>query len=138
MADILFLEPEASPQVFQAPASATKGNPPSRLGYNFDGCTPEALLTRASVKDGRIVLPDGMSYRLLVLPRTPAMTPRLLGRVKDLVEAGATAVGTRPLRSPGFSDYPDCDLEVKRLADALWGEGPDPRASSSGRSATAE
>ena len=56
--------------------------------------------TRMTVKDGRIVLPDGMSYRLLVLPRTPTMTPRLLGKVKELVEAGATAVGTRPLRRP--------------------------------------
>ena len=26
-------------------------------------------------KDGRIVLPDGMSYRLLVLPATSEMTP---------------------------------------------------------------
>ncbi len=77
VADILFLEPEASPQVFQAPASATKGSLLSRLGYNFDGCTPEALLTLARlVSDGRIMLPDGMSYRMLVLPRTPTMTPR--------------------------------------------------------------
>ena len=126
VADVLFLEPEASPQVFQAPASATKGNPPSRLGYNFDGCTPDALLTRATVRDGRIVLPDGMGYRLLVLPRTPAMTPRLLAKVEELVEAGATAVGTRPLRSPGLSGYPACDAVVKQLADALWGEGPAP------------
>ena len=118
--------PEASPQVFQAPASATKGNPPSRLGYNFDGCTPDALLTRATVRDGRIVLPDGMGYRLLVLPRTPAMTPRLLAKVEELVEAGPTAVGTRPLRSPGLSGYPACDAVVKQLADALWGEGPAP------------
>ena len=28
----------------------------------------KSLLTRMSVKDGRLVLPDGMSYRLLVLP----------------------------------------------------------------------
>ena len=28
-----------------------------------------------SVDDGRIVLPDGMSYRLLVLPQCPTMTP---------------------------------------------------------------
>ncbi len=125
VADILFLEPEASPQVFQAPASATKGNPPSRLGYNFDGCTPEALLTRASVSDGRIMLPDGMSYRMLVLPRTPTMTPRLLSKVKELAEAGATVVGSRPLRSPSLSNYPYCDREVLRLADALWGNTPD-------------
>ncbi len=42
--------------------------PRERTGYNFDTCPPEVVLTRMSVKDGRLVLPDGMSYRLLVLP----------------------------------------------------------------------
>ena len=38
--------------------------PHIRGGYNFDGCTPEVVLTRLSVKNGRLVLPDGMSYRV--------------------------------------------------------------------------
>ena len=37
-------------------------------GYDYDVITEEALLTRMAVRDGRIVLPDGMSYRVLVLP----------------------------------------------------------------------
>jgi hypothetical protein len=76
-----------------------------------------------TVKDGRLTLPDGMSYRLLVLPTVQTMTPRLLRKIGDLVEAGATIVGPRPLRSPSLADYPNCDDEVKRLADELWGEG---------------
>ena len=55
-----------------------RGNPPDRRGYNFDGCVPDTLIERASVKDGRIVLPDGMSYRVLVLPCFDTMTPGLL------------------------------------------------------------
>ena len=51
-----------------------------RPGYNFDGCTPEVVLTRMTVRDGRIVLPDGMSYRVLVLPAVETMTPALLGQ----------------------------------------------------------
>ena len=46
-----------------------------------------------TVRDGRLVLPDGMSYRLLVLPESATMTPALLGKIKELVEAGATVVG---------------------------------------------
>ena len=75
-----------------------------------------------SVQDGRLVLPDGMSYRLLVLPQTTTMTPPLLRKIKDLVEAGATVVGPRPVKSPSLSDYPQCDEEVKQLADELWGD----------------
>ena len=113
VADVCYLAPEASPQYFLSPQDRSK--------YNYDGCTAEALLTRMSVKDGRLVLPDGMSYRLLVLPKLSTMTPRLLRKIKQLVEAGATVMGPRPLRSPSLQDYPQCDQELKSLADDLWG-----------------
>ena len=67
VADVCYLESDAYEQRF-APPVARVGDPPDRPLYNFDGCTPEVLLTRMSVKDGRIVLPDGMSYRVLVIP----------------------------------------------------------------------
>ena len=50
------------------------------------------------------------------------MTPFLLQKVCDLVNAGATVVGSRPTRSPSLTDYPRCDEEVSRLAGKLWGE----------------
>jgi hypothetical protein len=79
-----------------------------------------------SVKDGRLVLPDGRSYRMLVLPNVGTMTPRLLGKIKELVAAGATVVGGPPSKSPGLSDYPKCDDQVKKLAAQLWGTGQPP------------
>ena len=120
VADVCFLKPEASPQVFRAPASATRGNPPERLGYSFDGCNPEVVLTRMTVQNGRLLLPDGMSYRLLVLPQTQTMTPALLRKVKELVQAGATVIGPRPLKSPSLTGYPRCDAEVQQLAAELF------------------
>jgi alpha-L-rhamnosidase len=120
VADVCFLKPEASPQVFRPPRSATRGTPPDRLGYSFDAMTPEALLTRASVKNGRLVLPDGMSYRVLVLPEMPTMTPRLLEKIEQLVSAGATVVGPPPVQSPSLSAYPECDQQVKQLTHQLW------------------
>ena len=112
VADLCCLQTEGSPSSMTfAPASA----------YDFDGCSPEVVLTRMSVQDGRLVLPDGMSYRLLSLPPSETMTPSLLGKIKELVEAGATVVGPRPLKSPSLSDYPRCDEIVRRLAAELWG-----------------
>jgi hypothetical protein len=95
VADICYLEPEASPYRFRAPP--TPGSPSHRPAYNFDGCTPEALLTRMKVNDGRLVLPSGMSYRVLVLPEVETMTPKLLRKVSELVRAGATVVGPAPI-----------------------------------------
>jgi alpha-L-rhamnosidase len=116
VADILYLQPEGAPQGFGPPRT-------ERSPYNFDGCTAEAVMTRMSVKDGRIVLPDGMSYRVLSLPGTPTMTPALLRKIKELADAGATVVGPRPVKSPSLSGYPACDAEVGALTEALWGGG---------------
>jgi hypothetical protein len=44
----------------------------------------------------------------------------LLRKVRDLVEAGATVIGPRPVKSPSLSDYPECDADVQRLAAKLW------------------
>jgi hypothetical protein len=118
VADICFLQPEGSPQTFRLPA----GRSLDRGGYNYDGCTPEVVLTRMQVKDGGLVLPDGMSYRLLVLPDTPTMTPGLLRKIRDLVAAGATVLGNPPVKSPSLSGYPACDAEVQALAAELWGD----------------
>ncbi|HOX57630.1 MAG TPA: glycosyl hydrolase [Candidatus Paceibacterota bacterium] len=121
IADVCYLSPEASPYRFRAPP--TPGNPSHRPAYNFDGCTPEAVLTRMKVKGGRLVLPSGMSYRVLVLPEVETMTPKLLRKVRDLVEAGATVVGPAPLRSPSLSNFPQCDEEIATLTRELWGGG---------------
>ncbi|MBN2578339.1 MAG: hypothetical protein JXB10_05050, partial [Pirellulales bacterium] len=131
-ADVCYLGAEGVPQSigvqkrFFAKASDDLDEPRERTGYNFDLCPPEALLTRVSVKDGRLVLPDGMNYRLLALPLVETMTPQLLRKVEELVAAGATAVGPRPDKSPSLSNYPQCDQEVRRLAEELWGSGEAP------------
>ena len=122
VADVLYLVAEGAPQVFRAPTSATRGHPPERLGYNFDAIAPETLATRVSVKDGNLALPDGMSYRTLVLPERDTMTPGLLRKVKELVEAGATVIGPHPEKSPSLSGFPKCDEETKTLAAELWGD----------------
>jgi hypothetical protein len=51
--------------------------PPMPDGYDYDGCDSSVILKRMSVRNGRIVLPDGMSYRLLVLPNSRFMTPQM-------------------------------------------------------------
>ena len=122
VADVCFLVAEGAPHVFRPPASALRGDPPGPAGAAFDGCPPETLIAAASVKDGRIAFPDGMSYRVLVLPERETMTPALLTKVRGLVAAGATVIGPRPRKSPSLAGYPGCDAEVERLAAEVWGD----------------
>jgi hypothetical protein len=138
VADVLYLSPEGAPNVFQSPE-------PAPLGYKFDACTPEALLTRATVsEEGEVVflgshppnppskggsfspfeggggdVADGMRYRLLVLPRSETMTPALLAKVAELAEAGVAIIGAPPIASPSLSGYPQCDEQVQEMAEVL-------------------
>lgn len=96
-------------------------NPELPAGYDCDMINSEVLTTRVSVRDGRVTLPDGMSYRVLVLPPKDAMTPESLGKIAELIEAGATVIGSRPTRSSSLKNYPACDVEVKALAEKIWG-----------------
>jgi len=92
-----------------------------RPKYNFDCCSSDVVMTRMSVKNGRIVLPDGMSYRLLVLPEANTMAPQLLAKIDELVEDGATIVGRPPVKSPSLAGYPSCDENIAETVQKLWG-----------------
>ncbi len=120
-ADICFLEPEGSPMRFIPTMPWRSGNTPERPRYNFDGCPPEVVMNRMTLRDGKLVVPDGPSYQVLVLPQVETMTPALLHRIKTLSEEGATIIGPPPGKSPSLAGYPDCDVAVKKLASELWG-----------------
>jgi len=91
-------------------------------GYSFDYINGEVLRDRASVKDGRLTLPDGMSYRILVLPKQETMRPELLNKIYKLVRDGAVVLGPAPKRSPSMQNYPAADLAVQKMASKLWGK----------------
>jgi hypothetical protein len=91
-------------------------------GYDYDVCSSEVILQRMRVERGRIVLPDGMSYAVLVLPEQDSIPAAVLEKVRSLVAAGATVIGhQRPTRAPGLKDNERETGQVKILADELWG-----------------
>jgi hypothetical protein len=99
-----------------------KVRPEPPAGYSHDYVDTTVLLTRMSVKDGRIVLPDGMSYRVLVLPENvDRLTPPVLRKIRDLVADGATVVAPRPKGSPSLAGQPASDEEVRAIANEVWG-----------------
>ncbi|MGB9606109.1 MAG: glycosyl hydrolase, partial [Bryobacteraceae bacterium] len=95
VADILYLEGETAPL---AAPGRTQWDPPPPEGYDWDVADREAILKRVRLENGRIVLPDGMSYRLLVLRNEGVMTVELLRKLRDLVEQGMWLVRARPQR----------------------------------------
>ncbi len=96
--------------------------PPLGDGFDYDDCNSEVLLTRTAVKDGGIVLPDGTTYRVLVLPETRVMPAEVARKIRALTAAGATVIGPRPQQAPGLRDYPRCDADVSAIAEEVWGD----------------
>jgi len=90
-------------------------------GYNYDYINAEVIERDLQVKNGKLTLPHGTSYRVLVLPPQTTMRPELLRKIEKLVKAGATIVSTQiPDRSPSLENYPKADEEVKTLAAKMW------------------
>ncbi len=91
------------------------------MGFRADNCDNKVLL-KMEVKNGRIILPDGMSYAVLLLADKTTMSPEIVDKLLYLVRNGATVLGPKPLKSPGLKGYPECDRLVHNSASALWGD----------------
>lgn len=129
VADLLYLQTEAVPNRFIPPeVDFTNPDPPDPPGYNFDGCTADVVLNRINIKNGIILLPDGMSYRIMVLPSpgeqvmAGVMTIKLARKIEELVNEGMIIVGPPPVRTPGLTHYPACEDELRQIVDRLWGD----------------
>jgi len=116
VADVLFYNGDEVPN-FVPPKNI---NPSLGFGYDYDVCNTEVLLKRLSVKDGLIVLPDGMSYRMLVLPERAVMPLKAARKIEELINAGATVIGPNPIRTPGLEGYPQSEHELKEIGEKLW------------------
>jgi hypothetical protein len=95
-------------------------DPSPGFGYDTDFVNAEVLLSRVRVQDGKLTLPDGMSYEVLVLPDREDISLPVLHRIEQLVREGATIAGPRPSRATGLTNYPKSDRAVAELATKMW------------------
>jgi hypothetical protein len=96
-------------------------------GYQYDSFNKDALLRLAKVENGRLVLPGGASYGLLVVPGaqrlspdSTSMSPEVAKKLSELLGAGATVLLNRKSsHSPSLQGYPSADEEVRQVTQAL-------------------
>ena len=88
--------------------------------YDFDSCDYIALM-EATVKAGKIVLPSGMEYSVLLLPKKDTMRPVALRKIQQLIAEGATVVGKLPTHSSSHSDGAKADKEIEKIVKQLTG-----------------
>lgn len=113
VADVLVFTGESSPN------NALLVPEIKAMGYDYDLIGVNKI-TSLTVEDGLISTPAGDTYKVLMLPKTDWTRPETLLKIVQLANAGATIIGSRPQKSPSLKDYPECDEQVKALADQLW------------------
>ena len=117
-ADVLYYYGDHVPNFSQL-----KKSDPAKIqpGYDYDVITAEALIERASVRDRKFFLPDGMSYRVLVLPARNQISLPVLKKISELVNAGATVIGPKPTHAETLQNFSNQDAAVRKIAAELWG-----------------
>lgn len=116
--DVLFYCGDSVPNF----VPAKKIIPELGFGYDYDVTNTEILLNSVTVDRGKLVLPHGQTYEMLVLPEESYMQQEVLEKIEYLVWEGATVVGPKPTRSHGLLDWEERDIQVRDLADQLWGD----------------
>jgi hypothetical protein len=87
-------------------------------GCVYDATDENVLTHRLSARDGQITLPEGVTYRPLVLPEQASISVEALRAGRRLVREGAVVLGRKPLRASGLSG----DEEVRTIAAEVWGD----------------
>jgi hypothetical protein len=96
-------------------------NAPFPQGYKYDYCNPDALLNRLSVREGKIVTPDGISYNVMWLPDNKRMLPETLEKILSLVRDGAVIVGDAPKSIATLSGGNEAQRRFDAAVKELWG-----------------
>ncbi|WP_266366441.1 glycosyl hydrolase [Tellurirhabdus rosea] len=132
VSDVLYYYGDHIPNI-----ARQKADDPGKALPEFDyDVINEDRLQVLSIRNNRITLPHGLSYRVLVLPDHRVLSLAALEKVAQLVKGGATVIGPKPATSASLVGYPASAGRLQALADELWGKGESPagqRAVGAGR-----
>lgn len=87
---------------------------------NYDFCDTEVLMNRIKVQNGKLVLPEGTTYKAVYFQYSDEMSINVLKRVEELAEQGATILVKKPKKPIGYMEQQTKLNEFKKMADQIW------------------
>jgi len=86
-------------------------------GFNYDILNNDVLLNYAKVIDGKLVLPDGLAFKAMIVELdSPLVSPRALEKILEFKAAGlpVVCVGSAPEGAAGLSENSTSSLMLGR------------------------
>jgi len=91
-------------------------------GYTFDLLPADVLNRTLRVNEGRLVLPHGASYRLLVLRNSDRLTLESAKALRSLIAEGAVVAGPKPRHNLSLQGGDASENEIRKIGDDIWGD----------------
>jgi hypothetical protein len=123
VADVLYYYGDHVPNVFPYKHSDPAGAMP---GFDYD-VTDETIFLQLKVEEGKIVVPGGIKYRLLVLPDHRVLSLAVLKKTEELLKKGATVLSHKPAGMVSLVGGESAQKTFDKLADKIWGDEISPK-----------
>jgi len=118
IADVIYYYGDHVPNVFPYKHSDPAGVLP---GFDYDA-TDETIFLQLKVEKGKIIVPGGVEYRVLVLPDHRVLSLAVLEKIDELLQQGATIIGYKPEKLVSLGGGSDAKKKFTEIADKIWGK----------------
>lgn len=117
VADVLYYYGDHVPNVFPYKHSDPAGVMP---GFDYD-VTDETIFLKLNSNEGKLVVPGGVEYCVLVLPDHKVLSLAVLKKVEALLQQGTHIIGNKPESSVSLVGGKEEQKQFQILADKIWG-----------------
>lgn len=118
VADVLYYYGDHVPNIFPFKHSDPAGVMP---GFDYD-VTDKTILLQLKMENGKIVVPGGLKYRILVLPDHKVLSLEVLKKVEWLLQQGAHIIGQKPEKRVSLTGGNKGDDQFDNLVNKIWGD----------------
>lgn len=119
VADVAYYYGDKAPNFFPALQGSPDRPKPAGLpsGYDFDIINSDVLINALSVVNGKLVLPGGVTYRLLVIPGRKDIPLEVIRKINKLAAAGANILLVNTVDMP--AGMPEHVMKNTSIGEAL-------------------
>lgn len=116
VSDILAFVGDGSPNT----TVSRKGMRDLPKSINYDCVNSDVLHNRITVKDGKLMLPEGTIYHALYLNNSRELHLSSLKRLAELADQGVIIIGSKPLEIGGYMATDEEKAEFEALVKKIW------------------